>query len=133
MFTQEQINKLQRNKNVSKCSSTSITYSKEFKLCAVKKYYENGYSPKMIFEEAGFNLNTIGRERARFSLARWRKIYNKKGEKELIKEGRGGLGRRKKKVEFKNDKEKIEYLETKIKYLNAQNDFLAKLRGLERE
>jgi len=133
MFTQEQVNELRRNNNVSKCSQTSMTYSKEFKVNAVKKYYEDGYSPKMIFEEAGFNLNTIGGERARFSLIRWRKTYNKKGEKELMKESRGGPGRRKKKVEFKNDKEKIKYLETKIKYLDAQNDFLAKLRGLERE
>jgi len=32
------------------------------------------------------------------------------------------------KTNWQNDKEKIKYLETKIAYLKAENDFLAKLR-----
>ena len=50
-----------------------------------------------------------------------------------MKENRGGPGRRKKWICHKNNKEKIEYLETKIAYLEAENDFLAKLRGLKRK
>lgn len=133
MFTQEQINQLLKNKNVSRCSSKSITYGKDFKLLAIKRYYEDGHSPRMIFEEAGFDLDIIGKERAKGSLSRWRRTYSKKGEKELTKENRGGSGRRRKKIAHKNSKEKIEYLETKIEYLEAENDFLAKLRGLKRE
>ena len=87
----------------------------------------------MIFKKAGFNLAIIGKDRYKSSLRLWKKIYNEKGEEWLMKENRGVSGKRKKKIEFKSDKEKIEYLETKIKYLNAQNDFLAKLQGLERE
>ena len=133
MFTQGEIAELRRNKNISKCSSKSITYSNQFKLNAVKQYYKDGYSPNMIFKKAGFNLAIIGKDRYKSSLRLWKKIYNEKGEEWLMKENRGVSGKRKKKIEFKSDKEKIEYLETKIKYLNAQNDFLAKLQGLERE
>lgn len=133
MFNQEQINELLENRNVSKCSAKSITYKKEFKLFAIKKYYDDGYSPQMIFEEAGFDLNVIGKERPKECLGRWRRIYNNKGKKELIKENRGKAGGRKAKIKFKNQEEEIEYLKTKIAYIEAENDFLAKLRGLKRE
>ena len=133
MFTQEQIQELLNNRNVIKCSSASISYNKDFKLAALKKYYEEGFSPNMIFEEAGFNLATIGRDKPKGCLARWRRIYKDKGRKELTKENRGGLGGRKKKIQFKTKDEEIEYLKAKIAYIDAENDFLAKLRGLKRE
>jgi len=66
-------------------------------------------------------------------LSRWRKKYDSGGGDYLFKECRGGAGRRKKELIHRNDNEKMEYLETKIAYLEAENDFLAKLRGLKRE
>lgn len=132
MFTKEQIKELLKNKNVDNCSSKSITYSSKFKVLAIKKYHEEGYSPGMIFEEAGFDLNIIDRERARDSLRRWRKKYNKQGKTGLMEEKRGS-SRRKKKTKFKNKEEEIKYLKTKIKYLDAKNDFLAKLQSLKKE
>jgi len=133
MFNQEQINELLKNKDVIKCSPKSITYSKEFKLRAVKRYYEDGYSPNMIFEEANFDLNIIGRHRPKECLRLWRIIYNNKGEKELKKENRGSP-RKKRKIKRKKENENdILYLKTKIAYLEKENDFLAKLRGLKRE
>jgi hypothetical protein len=132
MFNQEQINDLLKNKNVSKCSSKSITYSKDFKLLAIKKYYEEGYSPNMIFREAGFDIGVLGSERIRGCLKRWRKIYNNKGDTALMKENRGKTKWKKEKIP-KNNKDKIKYLKTKIAYLEAENDFLAKLRGLKRK
>jgi len=133
MLTQEQINELLKNKNVCKCSSKSITYSKEFKLGAVKKYFEEGLSPNEIFRDEGFNLNIIGRDKPKECLRRWRKNYNARGKSGLLKDNRGSSGGRRKKLEFKNKEEEIEYLKTKIRYLDAENDFLAKLRGLKRE
>ena len=132
MFTQEQVDKLLKNKNVSRCSSKSITYSRKFKVKAIKRYYEDGYSPNMIFKEAGFDLTVIGSDKPSDCLVRWRRTHKNKGEKELTKENRGGPGRRKK-LEFKTKDEEIKYLKTKIAYMDAENDFLAKLRGLKRE
>ena len=132
MFTQEQINKLLENENVSKCTSKSITYKNEFKLMAINEYYKNGHSPNMIFKKAGFDLNIIGKHRPKECLQNWRRVHKKNGEKEFKKENRGGSGRRKK-LEFKTKEEEIEYLKTKIAYIEAENDFLAKLRGLKKE
>lgn len=131
MFNPEQIKELLQNKNVDKCSYASITYSKAFKLQAVKHYYQNGYSPNMIFKEAGFNLNIIGHQKAKDCLLRWRRIYDKQGNKGLVRENRGGSGRRIK-IEHKNDKEKIHYLETKLAYLEEENKLLKKMKKLEK-
>lgn len=133
MFNAEQIDELSRNKNVLRCSSKSITYSPEFKLTAIRRYYEDGLSPSQIFEEAGFCLDWLGEWRTNDCLKRWKKKYNREGCDVLSKDARGCLGRRKKLAPHKDDKEKIEYLETKIAYLEAENDFLAKLRGLKRK
>lgn len=132
MFTQEQIKKLLKNKNIDKCSSKTITYSNKFKLVAVKQYYENGYGPRMIFEEAGFDLDIIGKDRVKSCLKLWRKEYNKQGKFAFSKKPKNDV-RRKKKEKFKNKDEEIKYLKLKIKYLDSQNNFLAKLRGLKRE
>lgn len=132
MFTPDQIKVLESNKNVVKCSATSITYSNEFKLMAVKRYYEDGASPKVIFRENGFNLAWLG-NKPKANLSCWRKKYDASNQDYAFKEGRGGPGRRKKELIYRNNNEKIEYLETKIAYLEAENDFLAKLRGLKRE
>jgi hypothetical protein len=132
MFSSEQIAELEKNENVIKCSVKSITYSSEFKTLAVKRYYKEGVSPKVIFSEAGFNLTYLGKK-PKANLSRWRQKYNTSGKDYSFKEGRGGPGRRKKELIYRNDKERVEYLETKIAYLEAENDFLAKLRGLKRE
>lgn len=131
MFTKKQIKELLKNKNVDKCSPKSITYNNKFKLVAMAKYHEEGYSPGMIFEEAGFDINVLGKERIKSCLKRWRTKYNREGKVGLMKSKRGSP--RKNKVKFKDKNEEIKYLKLKIKYLDAQNDFLAKLRGLKRE
>ena len=132
MYTKKQVQIIQKNENIIKCSSTSITYAKEFKLLAIQSYFEKRYSPNMIFKKAGFDLNVIGRTKPKECLARWRKKYKERGEKGITNDGRGVLGR-KKKLKFNTKDEEIEYLKTKIEYMDAENDFLAKLQGLKRE
>lgn len=131
MFNEEQVKELANNKNVLRCSAKSITYSQTFKLKAIKQYFEEGLGPNQIFEEAGFPRRWLGEYRARNCLKKWRNKYKKEGKESLLKDNRGGPGRRKKTV--RDNKGKIEYLETKIAYLEAENDFLAKLRGLKRK
>lgn len=133
MFNPEQIKDLLKNKNVKRCSPTSIAYNNDFKVRAVKQYYEDGCSPNIIFKEAGFDIDIVGRDKPAWCLSRWRRKYNNKGEPGIIEDNRGSNGGRKAKMKYKSDSEKIKYLETKIKYLDAENDFLAKLRGLKRE
>lgn len=133
MFNEEQLKELVKNKNVLRCSAKSITYSQAFKLKAIKQYFEEGMAPNQIFEEAGFPRSWLGKYRAKNCLKKWGDKYNKEGQDSLLKENRGAPGKSKKRTYHIDNKNRIEYLETKIAYLEAENDFLAKLRGLKRK
>jgi len=62
-----------------------------FKIRSIKKYFKEGLSPNAIFKEAGFNLNTIGKEKPKSCLIRWRRIYNNQGNKGFSKRKQRGL------------------------------------------
>ncbi len=129
-LTENQIKELRANKNVENCSDRSITYNKEFKVWAVNKYYEGGYSPRMIFEEAGFDISIIGVDTPCFSLQRWRKEYQTRGINSLKFERRGQNGRGgRPKTEELSKVDRIKRLEIENAYLKAENDFLVKLRA----
>ena len=132
-FSADQIIELLKNINVAKCSEKSITYCKEFKFRAIKQYKEDGYSPRMIFEEAGFDLCLIGEDNPVESLRRWCKTYAAKGPMGLNTEARGrshNCGRPRTKGLTNADR--IKRLEIENAYLKAENDFLAKLRAAQK-
>ena len=125
---------LRNNGNVDKCSNKAITYNKEFKIRAIKQYNEEGKTANQIFREAGFDLNVIGKHIPKDCLKRWRRIFKMKGGDGLQAEMRGKTkGGRKLKVKWSSEKDRIKWLETKIAYLKAENDFLAKLRAKRAE
>jgi hypothetical protein len=126
-LNEEEITNLLKNKNVSSCSSKSITYSKEFKVLAVKQYKE-GMSSRKIFEAAGFDLRLIGKDVPSDRLKQWNKIVRNKGEASLHSETRGRSHSGRPKLKGLTDKEKMEYLEAKVAYLKAENEFLTQLR-----
>ncbi len=126
IFNEEQIKELLQNPNVERCSDKSITYQKDFKILAVKKYLE-GLSPNEIFRQAEFNLDMIGQKTPKYCLRDWRTIFKTKGLQELSIETRGKGGGRPK-TNWSTGEEKIKYLETQITYLKEENRFLAKLR-----
>ncbi len=127
IYTEKQKNILLGNKNVLKCGIGVITYTTDFKKKAVEQYQQEHVTPKEIFIQAGFDLDTIGRKKPKNCLERWNKIYKEKGFDGLSEsfESRG----RPKKTMDKSDKDRIKRLELEIEYLKAENDFLAKLRA----
>ncbi len=131
-FTIKQAADLLKNANIAKCSDKAITYSKDFKLRAVKQYREDGMSAKQIFKEAGFDLQVVGNDTPKRCLRDWRKILKIRGTNGLMVESRGRGGGRPR-VNGLTDVKKIEYLEAKVAYLKAENDFLAKLRASRAE
>lgn len=129
IFTKEQIETLLQNPNVAGCSEKSISYHKDFKIQAVRKYRE-GLPALEIFEQSNFDIGAIGRDTPKESLRRWRKTFKNKGEEGLKTDGRAGNnpnGRPKKIVDI-NDKEKIKRLQAEVVYLKEENHFLARLR-----
>ena len=59
LFSSEQIDKLSKNKYVLKVSEKAITYTNEFKIHFIAEY-NNGKTSRVIFEEAGLDVDTIG-------------------------------------------------------------------------
>ena len=133
-FTTEEMLELQKNPNIVRCSQKAITYSKDFKLRAVKQYLEGDMYAFQIFKRAGFNIDLIGRNIIKGNLGRWKKKYKKNGEAGLLFETRGhSLGRQNNKQLSPTSKNSTEYLEAQIAYLKAENDFLTQLRAARGE
>ncbi len=130
VLSKEQVETLLQNPNVERCSERTISYHKDFKVLAVRKYRE-GLPPSEIFRQAQFDIDMIGRRNAPNEyLSRWRKIFKDKGESGLKADGRGkskGGGRFKKFTNLTN-KEKLKRLEAEVAYLKEENRFLVKLR-----
>lgn len=135
-FTKEEIEELSKNIHVSKCSEKAITYTKDFKIFAVKRYLEEGLSPAQIFKDAGFERFCSETNVAKLRLFEWRKIYEAKGEAGLSVENRGRSSHNRSgrlKTKGLTDADKIERMEATIAYLKTENAFLAKLRAARKE
>ena len=130
IFTKEQIANLFKNKNVANCSVKSVTFTKEFKIKALKLYQDEGMSAKQIFAAVGFDLKVIGFDAPRMRLTAWRKTFRAKGAAGICTKGQDHIPNRgRPKTRYASDAEKIERLEATVAYLKAENDFLAKLRA----
>jgi len=123
-YSEEQVKTLQANPNVKKCSDKSITYSKDFKLRAVKTFYE-GQSANAIFKLAGLDPAVIGKWKPRACLKLWKRIYKTHGEAGFAQENRGRSGGRRPKDQRSAD---VKYLQAKVAYLEAENNFLRNLK-----
>ena len=67
IFTEKEIKKLSQNKYVSSVTSKKISYTDEFKRLLIAAH-ANGKSTRRIFEECGFDIDTLGMIRVANSL-----------------------------------------------------------------
>lgn len=130
IFNKKEQEQLRSNPNVKAVSEKAITYSDDFKRHFIA---ENGKGrlPREIFEEAGLDIELIGKQRLKSASRRWRAAYLKDGVEGLqdtrkINSGRP-LGRE------LTLEEKIVRLEAKNQLLSAENELLKKLDLLERQ
>ncbi|WP_174735234.1 HTH domain-containing protein [Mesobacillus harenae] len=132
LYTDFQIKELEKNPNVLSASDRTISYSREFKVKAIEEYKE-GKTPVQIFIDHGFDLVLIGRKQPQKCLHRWRKTYDRYGKEGLLVErrGKGSTGRPSSKS--LSAEEKLRKAEARIRFLEAENDFLKKLKELERQ
>jgi hypothetical protein len=133
LFTDKEIEILSNNPYVKSVSTKGITYTDEFKSIFISDS-ENGKSPRLIFEENGFDIDIIGIVRVNRAAYRWRTAYKESGVLGLRDTRKDNSGRpinRELSLEEKNAK-----LEAQIQLLRAENELLKKLdmmeRGLER-
>jgi transposase len=124
IFSPKEQELLRSNPNVKRCSEKSITYATEFKERAVRQY-EAGFTTIEIFKTAGFDLNLIGKKQPKGCLRRWR--IQGCGDK------RGTHRGARKKNERNTETDRLKWLEAEVKYLKAENAFLAQLRAKRAE
>lgn len=78
IFNEQEILELSKNKYVKNVTSKGITYTNEFKLQFIAEY-ETGKTSRMIFKDAGFDVDVIGVKRIDSASRRWRTAYKDKG------------------------------------------------------
>ena len=129
LFSDKEVSRLAKNKNILKVSNKSITYSFEFKKKFIAEY-KLGKLPHLIFEDAGLDVEILGKRRIKAAGERWRKAFRERGELGLKDSRKGASGRHTSRE--LTDSEKIKRLEAQIEYLKIENEFLKKLDEIER-
>lgn len=128
-FTENEIKQLTNNPYVKSVSSKGITYTDAFKKLFITEN-KKGMLPREIFEECGFDVNVIGRQRVKSSGNRWRASYRENGALGLQDTRSQSSGRpltRELTLEEKNAR-----LEAQNRLLKAENELLKKIRFAER-
>ena len=129
-FSNNEIEKLSKNKYVLKVSDKAITYTNEFKIHFIAEY-SKGKTSRIIFEEAGFDVEVIGIRRIDCAGARWRKAYKENGILGLDDTRRNNSGRPRQRKITKD--EIIAKQNAEIEYLKAEVELLKKLELHERQ
>ena len=134
IFTQKEVGEFNNHPCIFHCSPRYIHYTYEFKKRALELHAQ-GVNAKEIWRQAGFNPDRFNKNYTYSTLKDWRQMVKKNGIKGL--ENLGGLqydrGKSYKKELIEVDSDKVKRLELQVKYLQAENDFLAKLRNKRAE
>lgn len=128
-FNEKELKILSQNKYVNSVTSKKITYTNEFKLLLIAAH-DNGKTTKQIFEECGFDVETLGMIRIKAAGKRWRRTFKEEGVLGLD-DGRK-LVNKKTVNKSLTLKEQNSRLEAQVKLLKAENELLKKIELLER-
>lgn len=130
LFTDKEIKVLTNNKYVKNITAKAITYTDEFKMLFISEYNQ-GKPPMCIFQDAGFDIDIIGKHRIWCASKRWRKDYNKEGELGLKDSRKFNSGRR---LERELTLEEIiARKDAEIAYWKAESELLKKIELQERQ
>lgn len=127
VFSREQIAKFLQHTCVFACTEGTIHYTFEFKKRALELYVK-GIRPDDIWKQAGFDVNVWKKNYCGYTIKDWRRIVMKGGIESLAK--RGGM---QSDPGSKDSADKMRRLELQVKYLEAENNFLAQLRAKRAE
>jgi hypothetical protein len=105
-----------------------VNYTYEFKKRALELHRE-GVTAREIWKRSGFEVSKWKPNYFRLTLRDWKNIVKKHGLEGLLKPG----GTQHDRGPDDTPKDKIKRLELQVKYLEAENDFLAKLRAKRAE
>ena len=127
VFTDEQIEELKRNPYVISVTSKYVNYSEEFKELFLEDY-SNGMSPIDIFKKYGFDPDTLGEQRRHNFVKRIKRQSQRlDGFKDMRKVNSG-----RPRTKDLTSEERIAQLNHKIDILKQENDFLKRVRSINR-
>jgi len=130
-FSSEELVELRKHSCVFSCTPKSINYTYEFKKRALEEY-EKGVRPIDIWRQAGFDTNKWKDHYFRLTIRDWKRIVRRGDISSLNNQGGvqhdDGMTK-----SLKTEKDKIKRLELQVRYLQAENDFLIKLRAKRAE
>ena len=119
VFTDEQIKELNNNPYVISVTSKYVNYSEEFKKLFLKDY-NDGMSPIDIFKKYGFDPDTLGEQRRHNFVKRIKRQSQRlDGFKDM-------------RTKDVTPEERIQQLNHKINILEQENDFLKRVRSINR-
>lgn len=127
-FSNEQLKVLKSNPCVFSCTNNSINYTFEFKKRALE-LRATGITAKEIWSRSGFDVSLWRKQYFRETLKDWKKIVRMKGLDGLLRPGGIQFDR----GPSPDGLDKVKRLELQVKYLKAENNFLAKLRAKRAE
>lgn len=129
IFSDKEQQLLKTNMYVLRVTEKAITYTDEFKTQFISEH-SKGKPSRLIFEEAGFDVEIIGIHRIKSASKRWRKAYKEKGILGLRDTRKGNSGRP---LERElSSEEIIEKKDAEIAYLKAELELVKKLELKER-
>ena len=117
-YNNEQITELLNNKYVKSCTPKNISFTKEWKIEAVK-LWKQWLTAKEIFKKQGFPNYILKSEIPSKSINRWNRLSSENYWIVEFKKWRKNWFKWNKNIKINklNDKEKIEFLETEVAYL----------------
>ena len=125
---EEYMRKLNEHPYVEAATEWTVTFTPEFKKIAYEEYC-NGKSIGQIFEEAGFDVEKLGRKR----LQNFRNSIVAQGKKETgFKDLRKDKSQQAPPSTEAQMEKRIRELERRNAYLEQENEFLKKIQSLEK-
>ena len=127
-ISKEYVKKLQEHPYVAKATQWTVSFTPEFKRMAYDEYC-SGKSMRQIFADAGFDVEAIGSKR----LQNFRNKLFEKAETEAgFEDGRKNNSRKEAQSTEAQMAKRIRELEHRVTYLEQENDFLKKIRSVEK-
>lgn len=127
ILSKEFVKELKEHKYVENATEWTVNFTEEFKQLAYDEYHR-GKSTKEIFEEAGFDIEKLGRKR----LENFRRsVMNGADREGGFADKRKDKGKQAPQSTEAQMAKRIRQLEHQVAYLEQENDFLKKIRSVE--
>lgn len=127
ILSKEFVKELKEHKYVENATEWTVNFTEEFKQLAYDEYHR-GKSTKEIFEEAGFDIEKLGRKR----LENFRRsVMNGADREGGFADKRKDKGKQVPQSTEAQMAKRIRQLEHQVAYLEQENDFLKKIRSVE--